>query len=267
MKTTWTKDSAYEALTSLAAESLGLTRQTRFCEDHTRWTLKVLTLLEEVFGRESRYYLSFANFNWCRDGQFIIGGPGDPEGSWNPGARIEKEHQKAYVSQLATARGLLLAAADHLERSGIESVYEGKNTPHESSDIIKVIGLAERNLRKVVRSRPERETEIQDLFENLLIGAEIVYSREADRVEYSSKTYVPDFTLAKIDMAIDMKLCNREGREKDIIAEINDDILAYKTKYGNLLFIVYDIGFVRDIDRFVASFEKHPDVLVRVVKH
>ena len=59
----------------------------------------------------------------------------------------------------------------------------------------------------------------------------------------------------------------KEGREKEIITEINDDILAYQTKYGNLLFVVYDVGFIRDIDRFIDSFEKSTNVIVRVVKH
>ncbi len=62
-------------------------------------------------------------------------------------------------------------------------------------------------------------------------------------------------------------LCHRSNREKEIIGEINDDILAYQTKYGNLLFVVYDVGHIRDTDRFVNSFEEHQNVMVHVVKH
>jgi len=51
------------------------------------------------------------------------------------------------------------------------------------------------------------------------------------------------------------------------IAQINDDILAYRTKYGNAFFIVYDCGFIRDVDLFISSFEAQGDVYVRVVKH
>ncbi|MFZ2063411.1 MAG: hypothetical protein WAU82_20550, partial [Candidatus Binatus sp.] len=72
---------------------------------------------------------------------------------------------------------------------------------------------------------------------------------------------------SKLDLATEIKFSNREGREKEIIAEINDDILAYGTKYGNLLFVIYDLGFIRDMDRFVRSFEERQTVLVRVVKH
>jgi hypothetical protein len=68
-------------------------------------------------------------------------------------------------------------------------------------------------------------------------------------------------------LAIEVKFCGREGREKEIIAEINDDILAYKTKFGNLVFAVYDCGFIRDVDRFVGNSEEAQGVVVRVVKH
>ena len=56
-------------------------------------------------------------------------------------------------------------------------------------------------------------------------------------------------------------------REKELIAEINDDILAYKTKYRNLIFIIYDLGYIRDVDRFAEAFEASEGVIVRVVKH
>jgi len=166
----------------------------------------------------------------------------------------------------ATRRGFLLGAADHLERADLASVYEGKDTAPESSAIIKVISLAGAKLRKVIRSTPKNEKEVQNAFDSLLVGADIPYSRESDRIEYSSKTYVPDFTMPQLDLAIEIKLCAGEGREKEIIAEINDDILAYQTRYGNLIFVVYDVGQIRDVERFTASFERHGNVVVRVVK-
>jgi hypothetical protein len=264
----WTKETALSELNVLVKEIPGLTKQRRFSAEHTRWIARTLAFLEEVFGRDSRYYLSFAALPWARAGSFVFGGPNDPQGSLDPRSAIEREHLAAYLEQLETAKGLLLAAMDHLSRTeDLASVYRGKDTAPESSLILKVINLAERKLRKVVRDTPSRERDVQDTFEGLLIGSDIQYSREAESIEYSSKTYIPDFTLPKIDLAIDVKLCAREGREKELIGEINDDILAYQTKFGNLLFIVYDIGFMRDTDLFAASFERHQNVVVRVVKH
>lgn len=268
MATRWTKESALAELRALANLSKPLAEQKRFSEEHTRWALRTVTCLKEVFGPKSRYYLTFAGFPWGRRGGFLVGGPADPDGSFNPAVAIERKHQEAYEEQLESARGLLLAAADHLERADLDDVYEGKDTPPESSVIVKVINLAEHKLRKAIYDSPGQERDVQNAFESLLVGADLPYSRESERIEYSSKTYAPDFTIPKIDLAIEIKLCNRSGREKEVIAEINDDILAYQTKYGNLLFIVYDVGgFIRDTERFTSSFEENQNVVVRVVKH
>ena len=262
----WTKESATSELTALIDEIAALTQVRRFSSEHTRWAARTLRLLEQVFGRGSRYYLSFAAITWSRPGSFLIGGPGDHEGSLNPQAAIERRHQEAYIEQLDSAKGFLEAALDEVERAGVDGVYEGKDTGPESSALVKLLNLIEHKLRKVVRNTPTREREVQDALESLLIGADVPYSRENDSIEYSSKTYVPDFTFQMIDVALEVKLCSRPNREREIIAEINDDILAYKTKYGNLIFAVYDLGFIRDVDRFGESFEESEGVIVRVVK-
>ncbi len=268
MAPSWTKEQALAELRCLAeAATDELSGTWRLSAEHTRWVARALAVLEEVFGRESRYYLTFASYDWRASEPFMVGGPWDPEGSRDPQAAIERKHHEAYLKQLESARGLLLAAADHLERTDLATVYKGKDTPPEASAILRIIGLAEHKLRKVMRVKPEGERQVQDAFEGLLLGAEIAYSREADSIEYSSKTYTPDFTFPRIEMALEVKLCNRSAREKEIIAEINDDILAYRTKYPNLVFVVYDVGTIRDVDRFKGSFEGSEDIAVVVVKH
>lgn len=263
----WTKESALDELRALADLTTPLAQQRRGSEEHTRWALRALACLEEVFGLRSRYYLTFADFPWGRRGDLVVGGPGDPGASLDPMGAIERKHQEAYQQQLESARGVLLAAADHLDQADLETVYEGKDTATESSAIVRVINLAEHKLRKVMRDRPEHEKDVQNAFESLLVGADLAYSRESESIEYSAKTYTPDFTMPRIGLAIEIKLCTRAEREKEIIAEINDDILAYQTKYGNLVFIVYDLGLIRDTERFSSSFEENENVVVRVVKH
>lgn len=264
---TWTKETALSELGILIGEIGKLSAQRAYSADHTRWIARTMVLLEEVFGINSGYYQTFNALEWRETGSFVVGGPGDREGSWNLQRAIEKRHHAAYLRQLQTAKGLLQAASDHLKRADIASVYQGKDTGPESSAILRIINMAEHKLRKLIRNKPSAEKEIQDAFENLLIGADISYSREAERIEYSSKTYTPDFTISKIDLAVEIKLSARKGREKEIIAEINDDILAYQTKYGNILFVIYDLGHMRDVNRFTDEFEKHENVVVRVVKH
>jgi len=133
--------------------------------------------------------------------------------------------------------------------------------------LLHIISLAERHLRKVMRVKPDHEKQVQDAFEALLIGADADHKRELVRIEYSSKAYIPNFVIDGLSLTIELKLCSHDAKEKELIAEINDDILAYATRYRNLLFIVYDLGVIRDPERFTSSFEQHPNVLVRVVKH
>jgi hypothetical protein len=264
----WTKEAALDEIGKIVGAIEILKNQTRFSADHMRWVANALAFLEEVFGRESWYYLTFAHLEWQQTGKIVVGGPWDRLGSDNPPAAFEREHHKAYLKQLDVAEGLLLAASDHLNRVDVlTDVYEGKNTPPESSLILKVLNLAEKKLRKTIRSNPSREKEVQDAFENLLIGADIDYSREKETVDYSSKTYRPDFVISKIDLAVEIKLCHHDRREKEMIAEVNDDILAYQTRWSNLLFVVYDLTFIRDMDLFANSFEKNDNVIVRIVKH
>src|SRR5437763_575760 len=98
------------------------------------------------------------------------------------------------------------------------------------------------------------------------IGADIPYSRETKSIEYLSKTYTPDFTVDRAGLAIELNVCLDDNREKALPREINDDILAYGQEYGNLLFVIYDTGNIRDVDRFVSNFEEQDNVVVRVVK-
>lgn len=260
----WTKEEAIETLKELVDKVEELKSFQVFSTEHTIFMTKCLETFEEVFGRASRYYLSFAQLSWQPTSGTIVE-PLRYGGSYQ--AAIEAMKHEAFVRDLGMAKGLLLAAIDYLSKREIAEVYEAKDTGPEVSLILKVLHLAEHQLRKVIRTQPAKESEVQDAFENLLIGADIPYGREVDSIEYSSKTYKPDFSLPKIELAVEVKLCGQNKREKEIIAEINDDILAYQSKYPNLLFIVYDLGYIRDKDKFRDSFEEHENVTVRVVKH
>ena len=257
---TWTQDTALKQIQVLIQGIDRVCSAGRHSADHTHWVLNAVSLLSEVFGRHSKYYLTFTGLRWSETSGFVIQ-------SSNIQDAIDRRNELAFERDLAIARGTLEAAHEHLERSGINAVYEGKDTAPESSAIVKVINLVERKLRKVIRSIPADEREVQEAFETLLIGADIPYSRETVALEYSSKTYRPDFSIERLDLAIEVKLCARPGREKEMIAEINDDILAYQTKYGNILFVVYDIGQIRDGERFATPFESCDKVIVRIVKH
>ena len=72
-------------------------------------------------------------------------------------------------------------------------------------------------------------------------------------MKYSGKEFVPDFIFVPADMFIEVKLVKTAERTKTVIDEINADILAYKTEYSKGMFIVYDVGIIRDASEFAGS--------------
>jgi hypothetical protein len=51
------------------------------------------------------------------------------------------------------------------------------------------------------------------------------------------------------------------------VDEINADIAAYSKQYRSLLFLVYDMGHIRDELEFRRDLEHNRNVFVIVVKH
>ena len=260
--TEWTKESALSEIERLIEEAPEITQTRAGSERHTRWILNSTALFEDVFGRNSRYYLQLCALTWQAQGGTILN-PGLP-----PHIALPAANTQAFIEHMDTAVGALRAAEDELRRKDIADVYEGKDTGPEASAIVEIIRLVETKLRKAVKKQPHSEKEVQDIFEALVLGASIEYRREGPRIHYSGKEYIPDFTFAKLDLALEVKFCVKREAAKRIIAEINDDILAYGTEYGNQLFVVYDILQIGDVDEFCSSFEQRGQgVLVRVVKH
>ncbi len=54
---------------------------------------------------------------------------------------------------------------------------------------------------------------------------------------------------------------------KAIVDEINADIRAYSTVYERQLYVIYDIGTIRDEEEFKRDLESAQGVHVIVVKH
>lgn len=113
-------------------------------------------------------------------------------------------------------------------------------------------------LRASIFSVPTKEVEVQNAIELLLIGRNMTkgidYDRETGKIEFSGKEYIPDFILPKLNLSVEVKLL-RSGKKSSIIDEINADITAYSTKYERLLFVVYDLGVIRDEVEFRRDIE------------
>jgi hypothetical protein len=129
-----------------------------------------------------------------------------------------------------------------------------------------VFDMIEANLRPGIFKDPQREDDVQDVLEIIFRARGLDYRREKVTIEYSSKLFVPDFTFESLDLVVEVKLCKSESKEKVIVDEINADIPAYQTKYARVIFVVYDLGFIRDVDQFRSGIESNPNVRVLVVK-
>jgi hypothetical protein len=229
--------------------------------ENTKWLFDTVLLLEEIFGKNSSVLKAFGSIEYENTGSF----------EYEEGRRqitLNYLNLISYRKGLDIAQGLLESAVTLLKRRGIGNVYEGKNTPNEASEILKIVSLIENSLRKVIRKKPINEIEVQDAIETLFIGAGLDsdFVREKEHIEFSSKTYIPDFTFKKIDTIVEAKYCDKEGKEKALISQINDDIVAYQTKYQNLIFVIYDVGIIRDIDIFKNGIEKQ-SIILKVIKH
>ena len=139
---------------------------------------------------------------------------------------------------------------------------------NEVANLTNFFGVA---LRKAILTTPEKEIDVQNAVELLLIGRGlqkgIDYERESGRVKVSIKEVVPDFIFPKLDLALEIKLSKSKEKSAAIVDEINADIKAYSKKYHYLLFIVYDIGTIRDEMEFKQDLEFGDSVTLIVVKH
>jgi hypothetical protein len=166
--------------------------------------------------------------------------------------------QKRYFDSVYAETLMLLAALEgHVDFAEVKT--------------IELKSFFETSLRRAVFTQPENERELQDIVERLLIGRgfkkAVDYDRETGRVKYSGKEFIPDFIFLPADMFIEVKLIKSTERSKTAIEEINADILAYKTRYSKGMFLVYDLGIVRDVSEFVGSIEQQMDISVCLVKH
>lgn len=127
------------------------------------------------------------------------------------------------------------------------------------------------NLRRAMQRTPTAEIEVQDVVEHLLIGRGFAkgqdYDRETGRVKASGKESVPDFVLPKQGTALEVKLAKDKEKLRALVDEINADIRAYSKVYRSVIFVVYDLGAVRDEAEFRHDFESAEGVQVIVVKH
>lgn len=219
----------------------------------------------------------------------------DPDGLWRHTGY--KQFARKYVQILGEVRKVvelppILDAFDveRMPNIGDTLIFQQKSifeTVHANVAILKsylegqlgvvedeVAGLrdfVEARLRSAMLREPEKERDVQDSIEQLMIGRGLMkgldYDREVGRVKISAKEVVPDFVFPKLDLALEVKFLNSASRLKEAIDEINADVAAYSKRYRRLMFVVYDLGHVRDVIEFRRDLERDGRTSVIVVKH
>lgn len=105
---------------------------------------------------------------------------------------------------------------------------------------------------------------VQKSVEDILRVKDFHYAKNV-QIPFSAANRYVDFACDEYDLAVEVKLCNSSRDKSKIAEEMNADITAYRTRYQNIIFVVYDCGFISDPSRFKADFERYPGVRVLVV--
>ena len=86
-------------------------------------------------------------------------------------------------------------------------------------------------------------------------------------LRFPIKESIPDFIFSKLGLALEVKFSNSNDKSKSIVDEMNADIQAYSKEYSNLLFLIYDTGFIRNEDEFKNRIDNQKNIIVIIVKH
>ena len=141
----------------------------------------------------------------------------------------------------------------------------------KSIEMLEIEDFLKSRLRSTFYSKPLNEGEVQDNIERLFVGHGYLkgqdYDREVGRVKVSSKEVIPDFIFQNLSLAIEVKLIKDSSRISSAIDEINADILSYSKKYSKLLFVVYDLGNIRDDVEFRQDIDGLENSRIVIIKH
>ena len=167
-------------------------------------------------------------------------------------------YQKQIIESLVSYNDTLIAFLEK-EAGFIEDEYSN------------LIDFLYNKLRSIIFNIPESEKEVQNAIECLLIGKGwqkgIDFYRESG-LKFSGRYYIPDFIIPKLELSLEVKLLKDESRKSKIIEEINADITAYSKEYQRQLFVLYDIGIIRDEIEFKHDIENSKkDIKVIIIKH
>lgn len=167
------------------------------------------------------------------------------------------ENQKQVMEQILVSSKFLVASLE----GSLEFV-------HDEFDNLN--NFLQTTIRSAIFQEPQKEVEVQNAIETLLLGRGlskgIDYDRESGKLEFSGKEYIPDFIIPKLSLCIEVKLL-RTGQRSKIIEQISADINAYRKCYSHQLYVVYDLGVIQNEAEFKHDIEAIDGVKVIIIKH
>lgn len=148
-------------------------------------------------------------------------------------------------------------------------VFSSEQSLDKRTELIRdVKHTINRTLRKAMGDkRPEKEDEVKKQINVILSAKDFMFKEEDPQYLFSVKRYRPDLTSDDMSIAIEVKLVNSKADVKRSVQEISEDIAPYRKKFRDVIFVIYDLGFIEDIQDYKIDFEKIEGVHVVIVKH
>jgi hypothetical protein len=166
--------------------------------------------------------------------------------------------QKVYFDTILANLSLLISITEH-------------ELGAQTTELGNLLDFLQSRVRRAVLKDPEREKDIQDVVEQLLIGRGFTkgvdYDREVGRVKVSAKEVVPDFIFPKLGLALEVKILKDVSNRSNLIDGINADIQAYAKSYVFVAFLVYDMGAIRDEVEFKQGLDNQKNIFILIIKH
>ncbi len=160
---------------------------------------------------------------------------------------------------------------------GIESDYISEDS-EETYDprtiaIYKLCNQIKQGFRKQFSEKegdPKDESIVQERLRMFLDAKDyqkgIDYEKEMGEVNYGGKGFRPDFIFPKLNVALEVKYIKDRESKRECIESMSADIQPYFKKYDNIVYVVYDLGIISDVEEFKKDFENNEGVKVILIK-
>ncbi|HEY3318945.1 MAG TPA: hypothetical protein VGP72_00510 [Planctomycetota bacterium] len=132
----------------------------------------------------------------------------------------------------------------------------------------RIVGILRTGLASACETHePENETHLQQLCDGILHGSSINLRREFPYLCWSSRLTKPDYYVEGYSILIELKYVRDKADIPRTVSAIAEDITKYGDNDYRVLFVVYDKhGHISDTDEFVAPVEKHPKMIIEIVR-